>query len=70
MKPFTSLILTTVLLIATSFLLTGAQPTADPADQLLGTFWAPDKDGKIEMYKKNGKYWGKLTWGNNTDLKD
>lgn len=32
------------------------------ADQIIGTYWSPKKDGKIEIYKKAGKYNGKIAY--------
>lgn len=29
-------------------------------DQLLGIYWTPDKDGKVEFIKRGNKYFGKL----------
>lgn len=34
------------------------------ADNVLGRYWSPKKDGIIEIYKQNGKYYGKIIWGN------
>lgn len=31
-------------------------------DDIIGTWWSPDKDGQVQFYKKNGKYFGKLVW--------
>ena len=31
-------------------------------DEIIGTWLSEDKEGKTEVYKKNGKYFGKLTW--------
>ena len=31
-------------------------------DQILGVYWSPKKDAKIEIYKKGDKYFGKLIW--------
>lgn len=31
-------------------------------EEILGSYWTPDKDGKIKVYKSNGKYYAKLTW--------
>jgi uncharacterized protein (DUF2147 family) len=31
-------------------------------EDITGVFWTPDKDGKIKVYKSNGKYYAKLTW--------
>jgi uncharacterized protein (DUF2147 family) len=33
------------------------------ADKLLGIWLSEDKTGKIDIYKANGKYFGKLIWG-------
>ncbi len=34
-------------------------------DDILGTYWSPKKDGKIEIYKRGNKYYGKTIWGKN-----
>lgn len=39
----------------------GAQ-SANPADAILGEWIAPDKDGKFNIYKSGGKYYGKVIW--------
>ncbi len=31
-----------------------------PQDRLLGTYWTPDKDGKVEFIRKGNTYAGKL----------
>ncbi len=31
-------------------------------DEILGNFWTPDKDGKVEILKRGNKYYGKLTY--------
>ncbi|MBD1384319.1 DUF2147 domain-containing protein [Mucilaginibacter rigui] len=33
------------------------------ADKILGVWLSEDKTGKIDVYKVNGKYFGKLIWG-------
>jgi uncharacterized protein (DUF2147 family) len=33
------------------------------ADKILGLWLSEDKTGKIDVYKANGKYFGKLIWG-------
>src|SRR5689334_11072573 len=38
-----------------------AQGKAD-ADKILGTYWSPNKDAKIEIYKKGNQYWGRTVW--------
>jgi uncharacterized protein (DUF2147 family) len=42
---------------------TSYQPTLLDADKVLGIWQTEEKDGKIEIYKQNGKYYGKLIWG-------
>lgn len=32
------------------------------ADKILGVFWSPKKDAKIEIYKKGNFYYGKSIW--------
>ncbi|MFM2359556.1 MAG: hypothetical protein RLY16_1549 [Bacteroidota bacterium] len=36
---------------------------ATAQDQIIGTWWTPAKDGKIEMYKSGNKYYGKILSG-------
>ena len=36
---------------------------AQKADDLLGQYWTPKKDGKLEMFKMGNQYFGKLIWG-------
>jgi uncharacterized protein (DUF2147 family) len=31
-------------------------------DQILGVYWSPKKDAKIEIYKKDDRYFGKSVW--------
>lgn len=33
-----------------------------PQDAVLGVWLSADKDGKIQIYKQNDKYYGKLVW--------
>ena len=33
------------------------------ADDVMGVYWSPKKDGKIEIYKRGNKYFGKTIWG-------
>lgn len=32
------------------------------ADQICGTYWSPNKDGKIAIYKKGEQYFGRTIW--------
>lgn len=34
-----------------------------PSDKILGIWLSQEKDGKIEIYKSENKYFGKLIWG-------
>lgn len=34
-----------------------------PSDKIVGIWMSQEKDGKIEIYKSNNKYFGKLIWG-------
>lgn len=36
---------------------------AQKADDIVGTWLTEEKDGKIKIYKENGKFYGKLVWG-------
>lgn len=33
---------------------------ADPADAVLGKWWFPKKNGKMEIYREDGKFFGKV----------
>jgi len=44
------------------FTLAVAQPGQAVADKIIGTYWSPKKDAKIEIYKKDGRYFGKSIW--------
>lgn len=39
-------------------------------DAIIGQWINPDKSAKFDIYKKNGKYFGKIIWGNSRDTKD
>jgi uncharacterized protein (DUF2147 family) len=39
-----------------------AQTSPTPGDQLLGLYWSPAKDAKIEIYKKGAQYFGRSIW--------
>jgi uncharacterized protein (DUF2147 family) len=38
-----------------------------PADKILGTYLTQDKSSKVEFYKSNNKYFGKIVWLKNPD---
>lgn len=48
------------LLLISSSLSTGLY--AQKADDIVGTWFNTEKDAKIEIYPKNGKYFGKIVW--------
>ncbi|WP_333600916.1 DUF2147 domain-containing protein [Flavobacterium sp.] len=39
-----------------------AQTGSHEGDKILGVFWSPKKDAKIEIYKKGTNYYGKSIW--------
>lgn len=49
-----------------------APKTTQAQDQILGIFWTPKKDGKIELFRVGQTYFGKLIWGkaNKKDLQN
>ena len=49
-----------------------AQSTVNPADKIIGIYWSPKKDAKIEIFKKGDKYFGKSVWSSTRrkDLKN
>jgi len=32
------------------------------ADEVVGLYWSPKKDAKIEIFKRGNRYYGKSTW--------
>jgi uncharacterized protein (DUF2147 family) len=62
--PFNLLILTILALISVS----SSSPLVKP-DDVLGIYWSPKKDAKIEIYKRDNKYFGKTIWAKK-DRKD
>lgn len=57
MKQMRILLLGSILMVAGSLL---AQDYK--TDDILGHWLNEDQDGKVEIYKENGKYFGKLVW--------
>jgi len=47
---------------------TSSISSAVKADDILGIYWSPKKDGKVEIYKRNNKYYGKTIWGKGEKL--
>jgi uncharacterized protein (DUF2147 family) len=56
---------TSILILAALFtMITNiSAQTNNNADKILGQYWSPKKDGKIEIYKYGDKYFGKFVWG-------
>lgn len=46
-----------------------AQQSQTGADKIIGLYWSPKKDAKIEIYKRDDKYFGKSIWSS-TKRKD
>ena len=38
-----------------------ASSLAATRDTLLGTYWLPEKDGQLEIYERDGRYFGRIT---------
>lgn len=55
--------------VCTFFLDAFAQSNQNTADKILGLYWSPKKDAKIEIFKKGDKYFGKSIWSS-TKRKD
>jgi len=52
-----------ILLVLCLFIVTKTFAQTPEADKILGVWLSEDKTGKIDVYKANGKYLGKLIWG-------
>ena len=68
MKKIISFCFTLTMLLSVSF----AKSDAGAADKIIGVYWSPKKDAKIEIYKKGDRYFGKSIWTENKtkDLKN
>jgi uncharacterized protein (DUF2147 family) len=42
-----------------------AQISKPVSDKIIGIYWSPKKDAKIEMYKKADRYFGRTIWAAN-----
>ena len=53
-----------ILCSALTIFLTVAFAKANPGtgDKIIGIYWSPNKDAKIEIYKKGDRYFGKSIW--------
>ncbi|MBX2872549.1 MAG: DUF2147 domain-containing protein [Saprospiraceae bacterium] len=43
-------------------LLQFSEKQVEPGQQIIGQYWTGDKQGKIEIYQENGRYFGKILW--------
>jgi uncharacterized protein (DUF2147 family) len=59
MRNLKKILLVTVVLIS----FTAAKAQVSKNDAILGQWWDETKYVKIEIYKNNNKYYGKLVWG-------
>ncbi|MEO5683206.1 MAG: DUF2147 domain-containing protein [Chitinophagaceae bacterium] len=53
---------TSLVLILTIFCLGFSAATTDSPDQIIGFYWSPDKDAKIEIYMRGQLYFGRFMW--------
>jgi uncharacterized protein (DUF2147 family) len=44
------------------FTLSFAKSNPTVADKIIGVYWSPKKDAKIEIYKTGDRYFGKSVW--------
>ena len=51
-----------IILFALAFILEPITAVAQESDAVLGIWLTQDKDSKVEIYKKNNKYHGKIVW--------
>jgi hypothetical protein len=60
-----------ILIIATAIAAYVFTSSENQADAIIGVYWTPAKDGKVEIFKKDNKYFGKLLLsGKSADDKD
>lgn len=50
-----------LLLVSSALLCIASVAAANDADQVLGTYWLPDKDGQLAVYKQAGRYFGRIS---------
>ena len=44
------------------FTLAFAKSNPGAADKILGVYWSPKKDAKIEIFKRDNRYYGRSVW--------
>jgi uncharacterized protein (DUF2147 family) len=49
-----------VLLVSLSNAFANVHPVS--ADEIIGVYWSPKKDAKIEIFKKGNRYYGRSVW--------
>ncbi len=59
-----------VAILVTSVTLFAQSTSTSKNDAILGEWINAEKDAKFEIYKKDGKYFGKIIWGTGGDTKD
>lgn len=52
-----------IILLLCLFIVAKTFAQTPEADKILGVWLSEDKTGKIDVYKAEGKYYGKLIWG-------
>ena len=57
-------------LVALLFLLLVASIAHAGADDVLGRYWLPDRDGQVEIYQKDGLFYGRVVAYDVADQKD
>jgi len=63
-----SIIILIIVTAVATFVMLSAE---NEADSVIGLYWTPAKDGKVEIFKKDNKYYGKLILsGKSADDKD
>ena len=55
--------------LAASLLVTTASAET-VAEDVLGTYWFPERNGTVELYEKNGRYYGKVLTFDTPNQKD
>ena len=55
-------IITSYFALTMLFTLSFAKSNTSVADKIIGVYWSPKKDAKIEIYKKGELYYAKSIW--------
>ena len=54
--------LTIILAVLSFFALPFTSVQAKSSGEIIGLYWSPEKDAKIEIYLKDKRYFGKFVW--------